>query len=86
MSRASSTDGRFDLDDLEAPFQGGVFFDVFPVFVHRGRADALHFPAAEGRLDDVGGVHRPFRRAGADDGVQLVNKKNDRSWRAGFHP
>ena len=69
--------GGFDLDGLETAFQRGVLLDVFAVFVERGRADALHLAAAERGLDDVRGVHRAFRRTGADDGVQFVNEQND---------
>ena len=61
---------RFDLDRLEAAFERGVLLDVFAILVERGGADALHLAAAEGGLDDVRGVHRAFRRTGADDGVQ----------------
>ena len=68
---------RLDLDGLETAFQRGVLLDVFAVFVERGRADALHLAAAQGGLDDVGGVHRAFGRTGADDGVQFVNEQND---------
>ena len=34
-------------------------------------------PRLKRRLDDVGGVHRSFRRTRADDGVQLINEQND---------
>ena len=70
-------DGASTLTRLEAAFQGGVFLDVFAIFVERGGADALHLAAAQGGLDDVGGVHRAFGRTGADDGVQFVNEQND---------
>src|SRR5690606_20805470 len=33
--------------------------------------------AAERRLDDVAGVHRALGRAGADDGVHLVDEQDD---------
>ncbi len=69
--------GSLDLDGLEASFEGGVFLDVFAILVQRGRPDALQLAPAERGLDDVRGVHRAFGRAGADDGVQLVDKKDD---------
>ena len=69
--------GGLDFDRLEAAFEGGILLDVFAVFVERGRADALQFAAGKGGLDDVRGVHRPFGRAGADDGVKLVDEKDD---------
>ena len=69
--------GRLDFHRLETAFQGGVLLDVFAIFVQRRGADALQLAAAQGRLDDVRGVHRAFRRTGADDGVQLVDKQDD---------
>src|SRR5208282_2640630 len=67
----------FDFDGLKTAFERGVLLNVFAVFVQRGGADALHLAAAERGLDDVRGVHRAFRRTGADDGVQFVNEQND---------
>ena len=69
--------GRFDFDGLEAAFERGIFLDVLAIFVERRGADALQFAAAQGGLDDVRGVHRAFGRAGAHDGVQLVNEQDD---------
>ena len=69
--------GRLDLDGLEPALEGGVFFDVFAVLVEGGGADALHLATAQGRLDDVGGVHRALGGAGPDDGVQLVDEQDD---------
>ena len=37
----------------------------------------MQFAARESRLQHVGGVHRAFRLAGADQGVQLVDKQDD---------
>jgi hypothetical protein len=37
----------------------------------------LQLAPAQGRLDDIRRVHGAFRRAGAHDGVQLVDKQND---------
>ena len=65
-----------DEDRLEAAFQGGVFFDVFAIFVERGGADAAQLAAGQGRLEQIGGVVAPFGRSGADDGVQLVDEQN----------
>ena len=41
-----------------------------------GRADALNFAAGQGRLEDVGRVDGPFRAAGADQRVQLVDEQD----------
>ncbi len=68
---------RLDLHRLETALERGVLLDVLAVLVQRRRADALQFPAAERRLDDVRSVHRAFRGTGADDGVQLVDEEDD---------
>ena len=62
---------------LEAPRQGGVLLDIFAVFVQRGGADAMQFAARQRRLQQVGGIHRAFRLAGADQGVHLVDEEDD---------
>ncbi len=68
---------RIDLHGLESAFERGVLLDVLAILVHRGRADALQFTAAQSGLDDVRCVHRAFGRTGTDDRVQLVDEKND---------
>ena len=67
---------RFHHDRLKAAFERGVLLDALAVLVECGGADALKFSPGEGRLDDVGRIHRPFRSARADDGVQLVDEQN----------
>ena len=68
---------RIDLHRLKTTLERGIFLDVLAIFVHRRRADALQFTAAQSRLDNVGSVHRAFGRARTDDGMQLVDKEND---------
>ena len=52
---------------LEAPLQSGVLLDVLAVLVE-----------GQHRLDHVAGVHRALTgRAGAHDGVQLVDERDD---------
>ena len=63
---------------LEAPLQCGVLFDVLAVLVERGGADQSQLAAGQHRLDHVAGVHRRLTgRAGAHDGVQLVDERDD---------
>ena len=62
---------------LEAALEGGVLLDVLAVLVERGGADHAQLAAGEHRLDHVAGVHRALGRAGADDGVQLVDEGDD---------
>ena len=64
---------------LEPPFERGVLLDVLPVLVERRRTDRVQLAAGQHRLEHVRGVHRAFRRAGADDGVQLVDEQDDLS-------
>ena len=47
------------------------------VFVERGGADAVQLAARQRRLEQVGGVHRAFGLAGADEGVHLVDEQDD---------
>ena len=66
--------GLIDEDGLEAALEGRVLLDVLAVLVERGGAHQAQLTAREQRLDHVAGIHRPFGRAGADDGVQLVDE------------
>ena len=66
-----------DEDRLEAPRQRRVLLDVLAVFVERGGADAVQLAARQRRLQHVGGVHRAFGLAGADQRVQLVDEEDD---------
>ena len=50
---------------------------MLAVLRERGGADALDLPAGKGGLEDVGGVHRAFGGAGADDRVHLVDEQDD---------
>ena len=63
---------------LETALQGGVLLDVLAVLVERRGADEAQLAAREHRLDHVSRVHRRLtRRARADDGVQLVDERDD---------
>ena len=70
-----------DEDRLEAPGERRVLLDILAVFVERRRADAVEFAAGERRLQQVGGVHRPVRLAGADQRVHLVDEEDDLAFR-----
>jgi hypothetical protein len=71
--------GLADEHRLEAPGEGRVLFDVLAIFIQGGRADAMQVAARQGRLQQVGGVHRPLALAGADQGVHLVDEEDDRA-------
>ena len=66
-----------DEDRLEPALEGGVLLDVLAVLVEGGGADAAELAAGQGRLEQVGGVHRPLGLARADDQVQLVDEEDD---------
>ncbi len=68
---------------LEAAGERGVLLDVLAVFIERGGADAVQLAARQGRLQKVGGVHRPIGLAGADQGVHLVDEEDDRAFGGG---
>ena len=69
--------GLLDHDRLEPPFERRVLFDVFAVFIQGGGAHAAQLSPGQGGLEHVGGIHGSFRRSGADDGVDLVDKEDD---------
>src|SRR5262249_5511422 len=70
-------------DLLEAPLERRILLDVFAVLVERRRADGVQLAAREHRLQHVRRVHRTFRRARADDRVELVDEEDDLALRVG---
>ena len=70
-------------DRLEPARQGGVLFHMLAVFIQGGRAHAVQFAPRQGGLEQVGGVHRAVRLAGADQGVHLVDEQDDRAFGGG---
>ena len=75
-----------DQHRLEAALERGVLLDVLAVLVERGGADAVQLAARQHGLEQVAGVHRALGRAGADDGVQLVDEEDDLALRAPAPP
>ncbi len=68
---------------LEAPGQRRVLLDVLAILVERGGAHAMQLAARQRRLEQVGGIHRPFGRARADQRVQLVDEQDQLAGRGG---
>ena len=66
-----------DQHGLEAAFERGILFDMFFVLVERGSANGAQFAAGQRRLEHVGSIHCSFGRTGANQGMQLIDKKND---------
>ncbi len=61
---------------LEAALESRVFFDMQPVFIEGGGADAVQFATGQRGLQQVGSVHGSISLAGADDGVQFIDKED----------
>ena len=66
-----------DADLLEAALERCVALEVLAVLVERRRADRLQLAACERGLEDRRCVDRAFRRAGADEIVELVDEQDD---------
>jgi hypothetical protein len=66
-----------DGDRLEPALEGGVLLDVLAVLAERRGADGAQLPSRESGLEHVARVHRPLRRTGADEGVELVDEEDD---------
>ena len=65
-------------DRREPALERRILLDGLAVLVERGRADQPQLAAREHRLEHVAGIHRAVAgRAGADDGVQLVDERDD---------
>ena len=62
------------LDRLEAPLERAILLNRLAVFGRRCRADALNLAPAQRRLQNVGGVERPFRRSRSHQRVQFVDE------------
>ena len=65
------------MNRLETALQRRILLDVLAVFRDRRRADHLEIAAGQRRLQQIGSIHRPFRRTGADDRMHFINKQND---------
>ena len=71
-------DGRLvDHDRLETPFEGGVLFDVFLIFVEGRSHDAAQVAAGQHRFQDIAGVHRSFGRAGAGRRCGFIDEEEN---------
>ena len=74
--QAFLTGGLLHCHRLESPLKGRVLLYIFSVLHNSGGADELQLASGQGGLQDVGRVHGPLRAAGADDGVNLVQKQD----------
>ena len=69
--------GLADEHRLETAGQRRVLLHMQAILVERRGADAVQRAAGELGLDQVGGVHRAVRLAGADQRVHLVDEQDD---------
>ena len=60
----------------EPPVQGRVLFNVLAVLLQSGGADDLNLPAAQGWLQQIGGVNGTLSGAGSHNGMEFINKEN----------
>lgn len=58
-------------------FQGGVFFDVFMVFIKGCCIDSLQFVVSQYWFEYVGSVDCFFSGIGVDKGVDFVDEQDD---------
>ena len=65
----------FDLQRLKAPGKGGIFFNIFAIFIQRGSADTVQFTARQGRFYQIGRIHRALTFARAHQCVHLIDKQ-----------
>ena len=75
-------DGVFDrrltnVDLLETTFERRIFFDVLAVFVERGCTNHVQLAASQHRLDHVARIHGSFAGARTNNGVDLIDKRDD---------
>ena len=63
-------------DGAEPALQGGILFNILPVFFPGGGPNHLQFSPAQGRLEDVGSVNGPLRCPGTYNGVHLIHKED----------
>src|SRR6185437_2374898 len=69
--------GLVDHHFLEPPFERLIAFEEFLVFIERSCPDGPQLPSRQCGLQDIGGIHRSFPPAGADQRMYLIDKKDD---------
>ena len=61
-------------DRLEPSGQGGIFFDVFPVLIQSGGADAVQFASRQHGLEHIARVHGAVGLSCPYDQMKLIDK------------
>ena len=66
---------------LEPALQSRVLFNILPVLIQGGSANAVQLAPGQHRLEQVAGIHAAFGFARTHDGMQLIDEQNDLSIR-----
>ena len=64
-------------DRLEPALEGGILFDILPIFIQGGGADAVQLAAGQHGLEQIACVHGAVGLAGTDDGMQFIDEEED---------
>ena len=62
---------------LEPPFERLVFLEVFLVLTKGCGTDGTKFATRQGRLEDVGSIHRALAASGTHQRVDFVDEEDD---------
>ena len=65
---------------LEPTFQGSVFFNIFPILIQSGGADAVKFSSCQHRFQHISGIHGTVSLTCPYDQMELINKQYDLSF------
>ena len=68
--------GRLNHDLLETPVKCTVFFNILAVLIKRCCTDTLQLPSSKSRFENIACVKRARSPTRADNGMQLIDKKN----------
>ena len=69
--------GLFDFDNLKAPSEGRISFEVLLVLSPCGGRDSPQFTTGQCGLEQVGRISLASRASGTNQRMRLVNKKDD---------
>ena len=67
----------FYCNRLKTAFQSCIFFNIFPVFLQSRRPNQLNLSSGKRRFQNVRGIQSTLCPTGADNCVNLINKKKD---------
>ncbi len=68
--------GLTNKDLLEAAFEGGILFDKLAIFIKGCRPNTTQLAPCQHRFEQVASIHRALGGPSANNGMDLVDKKN----------